>query len=637
MKKLTAITAVFLSVTAVLSVSTGTLSAVYAAEETDLLYAPPLPAVNSQPRHQTCTALSEQAKAYYSGTYSYNNLFALTGAKDNSTSEAAANHNALYDALHTLMSETHQNYTAYSGFKTGSLAYYWASTDAVGGSGTYTMFYSDVSADTENVDLNREHIWPKSRASFQTSRGGADLHHLRPATEVINKAKSDHAFGYIDGTYTKNFQARTYMEAPYWTHEDDDLFECKDDVKGDVARILLYVYCRWEQPNLYTDIPADRLPEQESQSTDNGKKVVESLDTLLQWCECDPVDGWEMERNDLTQQVQGNRNVFIDYPELAWQMFGVELPKGMATPTRQGCEHHYIPSERREASCEKDGVYRLVCEKCGDENHRRLAHTGHENKDADAFCDHCGEAVAYSATFTLTDTLQDGDHLLLVHPASNTTAGKAVSTGGKLETLPVKTNKNTVYAPFDSAVLHIEKTENGTFHFRSDGKYLTSASGGNKLEWKDKPELCSEWRIEPSETTGLCYIANAGAVSSEKPQYLEYYSGELTTYTKAEKPAFRFALYTVQAHLWDETTGRCQLCGEIRQEQPDFLLGDVNGDGKIDIADATMIQKYAAETEDLTEKQLLAADANADGKVNVTDATQIQCLIAELIDNLISK
>ena len=50
-----------------------------------------------------------------------------------------------------------------------------------------------------------------------------------------------------------------------------------------------------------------------------------------------------------------------------------------------------------------------------------------------------------------------------------------------------------------------------------------------------------------------------------------------------------------------------------------------------------MIQKYAAETEDLTEKQLLAADANADGKVNVTDATQIQCLIAELIDNLISK
>ena len=124
MKKLTEITAVFLSVTAVLSVSTGTLPAVYAAEETDLLYAPPLPAVNSQPRHQTCTALSEQAKAYYSGTYSYNNLFALTGAKDNSTSEAAANHNALYDALHTLMSETHQNYTGYSGFKAGSLTWF---------------------------------------------------------------------------------------------------------------------------------------------------------------------------------------------------------------------------------------------------------------------------------------------------------------------------------------------------------------------------------------------------------------------------------------------------------------------------------------------------------------------------------
>lgn len=632
MKKLTAMTAVFLSVTAVLSVSMGTIPSAYAAEEDDLLYAPPLPAVNSQLRHQTCTALSEQAKAYYSGTYSYTNLSALNGAEDDSTSEAAAKNNALFDALHTLMAETHQNYTGYSGTKPGSLAYYWASTDAVGGSSTYTMFYSDISADAESVALNREHIWPKSRASFQTSRGGADLHHLRPATEVINKAKSDHAFGYIDGTYTKDFQSRTYMEAPYWLHENDDLFECKDDVKGDVARILLYVYCRWEQPNLYTDIPAERLPNQDPQSTDNGKKVMESLDTLLQWCECDPVDTWEMERNDLTQQVQGNRNVFIDYPELAWQLFGAELPKGMATPTRQGCTHHYVVSERREASCDKDGMYRLVCEKCGDENHRRLAHTGHENQDADAFCDHCGEAVAYPVPFTRAASPESGDHLLLVHPASNTTAGRTVSAGGKLATVPVKTNKDTVYAPFDSAVLHIEKTENGTFLLQSDGKYLTSAQGGNKLEWMDVPEHCSEWRVEPSETAGEFYIANAGAVSSDKPQYLEYYSGELTTYSKSAKPAFRFALFTVQAHLWDEATGRCQLCGEIRQE-PGFLLGDVNGDGKIDITDATLIQKYAAETEDLTTRQLLAADTNADGNVNVADATRIQNLIAELTDD----
>ena len=91
---------------------------------------------------------------------------------------------------------------------------------------------------------------------------------------------------------------------------------------GDVARILLYVYCCWGQPNLYSDLSSDLLPAQEKDSTDNGKKAVESLDTLLSWCESDPVDTWEMRRNDLIESIQGNRNVFIDYPELAEYIWG---------------------------------------------------------------------------------------------------------------------------------------------------------------------------------------------------------------------------------------------------------------------------------------------------------------------------
>lgn len=68
--------------------------------------------------------------------------------------------------------------------------------------------------------------------------------------------------------------------------------------------------------------------------------------------------------------------------------------------------------------------------------------------------------------------------------------------------------------------------------------------------------------------------------------------------------------------------------------QPTFLRGDVNGDGKIDVTDATLVQLYAAEMLELTDEQLKAADANSDGKVDVTDATYIQLFVAELIDNL---
>lgn len=248
--------------------------------------------------------------------------------------------NELFTALHDLMADTHQYHSTYSGYNAGSLAYFWASTDAVNSGSTYTMFYSDVPADTEGIKLNREHIWPKSRASFGTKKGsgGADLHHLRPAESSLNSAKSDHLFGNINGVYTEGVKEGSVNgEVCYWVNKDKDLFECKDDVKGDVARILLYVYCRWEQPNLYTDIPADQLSANDSDSTNNGFKVIESLDTLLEWCEEDPVDTWEMRRNDLIESVQGNRNVFIDYPEFAFQLFGREVP---AMPTPSG---RYMP------------------------------------------------------------------------------------------------------------------------------------------------------------------------------------------------------------------------------------------------------------------------------------------------------
>ena len=65
--------------------------------------------------------------------------------------------------------------------------------------------------------------------------------------------------------------------------------------------------------------------------------------------------------------------------------------------------------------------------------------------------------------------------------------------------------------------------------------------------------------------------------------------------------------------------------------EPEFLLGDVSGDGVVDISDATLIQMHAAKLETLTEEQLKAADTTKDGKVDVVDATTIQYFVAKLI------
>ena len=63
------------------------------------------------------------------------------------------------------------------------------------------------------------------------------------------------------------------------------------------------------------------------------------------------------------------------------------------------------------------------------------------------------------------------------------------------------------------------------------------------------------------------------------------------------------------------------------------MLGDATMDGKVDINDATALQRFVAEFEAPTERQKELGDVNRDGKVDVQDATMIQRYIAEFIDS----
>ncbi len=61
-----------------------------------------------------------------------------------------------------------------------------------------------------------------------------------------------------------------------------------------------------------------------------------------------------------------------------------------------------------------------------------------------------------------------------------------------------------------------------------------------------------------------------------------------------------------------------------------MLLGDVTLDDKVNIKDATAIQKNLAKLLELDAKQMSAADVTADGKVNIKDATAIQKYLAKI-------
>lgn len=328
---------------------------------------------NDKSRKKDATSLSNQAKAYYtdevkdvdvynngeSGVYQTFKTLAKAQTNDVSTSYLATQNNSLYTALYNIMKVPHSHGVSYPAYGKNSLANYWLSTDTSDvnepdGRGVYTFFYSDVDCHNHE-NMQREHIWPKSKASYYmaTGLGGSDLHHLRPAYGRLNNIKSNWGFASIQGeSGWKNLRTVNWPDSnakkqtSLWRADkgNETFIDVKKDVRGDVARILLYVYTRWKQPNLYSDIVDEfdddgksknhLLPDLDSDDDKNtGERIIYDLDTLLDWMKNDPVSEWEMKRNDLTENIQGNRNVFIDYPELAWLLFDKTVPTEMVTPS----------------------------------------------------------------------------------------------------------------------------------------------------------------------------------------------------------------------------------------------------------------------------------------------------------------
>ena len=60
-----------------------------------------------------------------------------------------------------------------------------------------------------------------------------------------------------------------------------------------------------------------------------------------------------------------------------------------------------------------------------------------------------------------------------------------------------------------------------------------------------------------------------------------------------------------------------------------ILMGDTTIDRRIDVSDATLVQKHIVRLENLTNNSLVAADVDRDNTISIKDATLIQCYVAK--------
>lgn len=115
-------------------------------------------------------------------------------------------------------------------------------------------------------------------AIFQKFEG--DLHNLRPAVGELNLDRSSKLYGIVQKKEKK------YGQCEFYTTKSRT--EPPDNVKGDVARITLYMN---EKYNI-------GLP-------------PEYLDLMHQWAMSDPVDAEEKEINHRIYKIQGDYNPYV--------------------------------------------------------------------------------------------------------------------------------------------------------------------------------------------------------------------------------------------------------------------------------------------------------------------------------------
>ena len=152
-------------------------------------------------------------------------------------------------------------------------------------------------------DYNREHVFATSNAnpemgspSNSTTGIAADPHNIRPSDQQMNNNKGTKRFATGSGP-AGDVGSGDWYPGNEW--------------KGDVARMMMYMYTRY----------GDRcLPSLNGNSPLQGS--TQMLQIYLQWNVDDPVSEMEDQRNPYLQNVYGNRNPFIDQPALATAIWG---------------------------------------------------------------------------------------------------------------------------------------------------------------------------------------------------------------------------------------------------------------------------------------------------------------------------
>ena len=338
---------------------------------------------------------------------------------------------------------------------------YFNKTDYDPADKTKVLAYYNNKSSTK-ADMNKEHVWPKSRGGNLIE---GDIHVIRPTLTSDNSSRGN-SF-YVEG---KN------STTDGWDPKAGGLVE---RYRGDAARIVFY-----------GAIASSSLKLVDLENDNTSNNSMGKLSDLLKWNLQYPVVQTELNRNNGAEDIQGNRNPFIDNPGFACAIWGATNEK-----TKQICSGSYVP----------------------------------ENPPIDIPSDSSGndELPELDTTWALVNNisdLNDGDTIVIANNQNNTIAGPiSTSSNPYLTSLEATFSADKLFiTSMDPAALMFEVNKVSSGWTLSYNGKLLGATGTKKMSLGSGT---TTWSI--SISSGVATISNTtGSIqyNTSHPRFTTYTS-----------------------------------------------------------------------------------------------------------------